>query len=129
MTNSTVLLFVLIVIVLGFLLIWWLIKTFAPMGKRENGIYAKAIRKPFECPYDLESCDYVDTSTNTIAIQCQDCKRYNNGIRPSMFDKRTNICPFDQNYCSILGKSMIKGYVTKVCQNCPRYKSIKEVIK
>jgi len=42
-------------------------------------------REPFECPYDLKSCDYVDTSTMTIAIKRQDCKRYNHGIRPSKF--------------------------------------------
>ena len=41
------------------------------------------------------------------------------------YKNQRNICPFDQNYCSILGKSMIKGYVTKVCQNCPRYKNSK----
>lgn len=35
------------------------------------------------------------------------------------------ICPFDNNYCAILGKSMFKGYVTKLCQNCPRYKNQK----
>ncbi len=45
----------------------------------------KRKRDPFECTYDLKSCDYVDTSTMTIAIQCQDCKRYNNGVRPSKF--------------------------------------------
>jgi len=42
-------------------------------------------RNPFECPYDLESCDYVDTSTSTITKNCKDCKRYDNGVRPSKF--------------------------------------------
>ena len=37
------------------------------------------------------------------------------------YKKLDNICPFDKNYCAILGKSIIKEYVTKVCQNCPRY--------
>ena len=36
-----------------------------------------------ECPYDLQSCDYVDTSTMTISKQCQDCERFDNGVRPS----------------------------------------------
>ena len=53
----------------------------------QENTYFAAIRKrePFECSHDLKSCDYVDTSTMTIAIQCQDCKRYNNGVRPSKF--------------------------------------------
>ena len=38
-----------------------------------------------------------------------------------VYKKLDNICPFDNNYCAILGKSLIKEYVTKVCQNCPRY--------
>jgi len=42
-------------------------------------------RAHFECPYDLKSCDYVDTSTMTISRRCQDCERYNNGVRPSKF--------------------------------------------
>jgi hypothetical protein len=82
MTNSTVLLGLLIAIVLGFLLTWWLIKTFASMSKREKDIYENELHEQ-------------------------------------------NICPFDQNFCSILGKSMFKGYVTKVCQNCSRYKNSK----
>ena len=40
-------------------------------------------RAPFECPYDLKSCDYVDTYTMTKTIECKDCKRYNHGVRPS----------------------------------------------
>ena len=40
-------------------------------------------REPFECPYDLKSCNYVDTYTMTLSIKCEDCKRYNHGIRPS----------------------------------------------
>jgi len=40
-------------------------------------------REPFECPYDLKSCDYVDTSTNMITKPCEVCERYNHGIRPS----------------------------------------------
>ena len=51
----------------------------------DKEIYDKEIKKPFECPYDLESCDYVDTSTNMITKPCEVCKRYNKGIRPSKF--------------------------------------------
>ena len=50
-------------------------------GQENTYFAATKKREPFECPYDLESCDYVDTSTMTIAIQCQDCKRYNKGIQ------------------------------------------------
>ena len=84
MTNSMVLLFVLIAIIVIFLLSWWLIKTFASMSKREKRIYEHG-----------------------------------------KYEKELNTCPFDRNYCAILGKSTFKGYVTKVCQNCPRYKNSK----
>ncbi len=40
-------------------------------------------RKPFECPYDLESCDHVDTATCTLEIQCKDCERYDHGVKPT----------------------------------------------
>ena len=40
-------------------------------------------RQPFECPYDLESCGYVNTLTNTLDKTCKECERYNHGIRPS----------------------------------------------
>jgi len=53
--------------------------------KKTIGLFKIKKREPFECPYDLKSCDYIDTSTMTIAKQCQDCKRYNHGIRPSKF--------------------------------------------
>ena len=42
-------------------------------------------RAHFECPYDLQSCDHVDTSTMTLKIQCKDCPRGGNLIRPSKF--------------------------------------------
>jgi len=51
--------------------------------KNTIGAFKVNKREPFECPYDLKSCDYVDTYTNTMAIDCKDCKRYNYGIRPS----------------------------------------------
>ena len=40
---------------------------------------------------------------------------------PPNHGSSVNICPFDNNYCAILGKSMNKRYITEVCQNCPRY--------
>ena len=30
-------------------------------------------------------------------------------------------CPFDGKHCGIIGKSVKKSYVTKVCLKCPRY--------
>ena len=120
-TNSNLYLGLLIAIVLGFLLIWWLIKTFASMRDREKRIYEQGM-DPFSCPYDLKNCNHYNGMTGGIDIKCEDCERYNKGMS---FNKRNNVCPFDLNYCAILGKSMIKGYVTKVCQNCPRYKNSK----
>ena len=32
-----------------------------------------------------------------------------------------NKCPFDGNHCGVIGKSLVKGYVTKTCLKCPRY--------
>lgn len=40
-------------------------------------------RKPFECPYDLESCDYVDPTIATLDKNCNECERYNHGIIPN----------------------------------------------
>ena len=40
-------------------------------------------RYPFECPYDLQACGYVDTEANTISKDCADCERYGQGVRPS----------------------------------------------
>ncbi len=77
-------------IVLVLVIMYWYYRLWKAGRYREPGqentyFAAKKKQKPFECPYDLESCDYVDTSTMTIIIQCQDCKRYNKGIRPSKF--------------------------------------------
>jgi len=41
-------------------------------------------RVMFECPYDLKSCDHVDTLTMTTDIMCQDCERYT-GMKPPKF--------------------------------------------
>jgi len=42
-------------------------------------------RKPFEYPYDLESCSHVNTAENRLDIKCEDCERYDRGVRPSKF--------------------------------------------
>ena len=39
-------------------------------------------RAVFECPYDLKSCDYVDTATNTLKITCNKCPRFINKKPP-----------------------------------------------
>ncbi len=79
-------------IVIILVLMWFCYSLWKAGRHREpdKEIYDKELRKrkPFECPYDLKSCDYVDTSTMTIAIQCQDCKRYNKGVRPSKLWKQ-----------------------------------------
>jgi len=42
-----------------------------------------------------------------------------------IYEKELNKCPFDGQHCGIIGKSVSKNYVTKVCQECPRYKNSK----
>lgn len=51
------------------------------------GLYKKysSSNVPFQCPYDLQSCNHVDSLSMTIDIKCEDCERYNEGIRPSKF--------------------------------------------
>jgi len=53
------------------------------MNEANIDFAVKHPRAHCECPYDLQSCDYVDTSTMTISKQCQDCERFDNGVRPS----------------------------------------------
>ena len=48
-------------------------------GAPDMVCYQKAEKdreKPFKCPYDTESCDYVDPTTSTLDIDCKDCERY-----------------------------------------------------
>lgn len=49
----------------------------------------KPKRNPQECPYDLKSCDQLNTS-GMSKIDCEDCPRYDRGIRPSKFSKHNN---------------------------------------
>ena len=46
-------------------------------------LFKRRKRAMFECPYDLESCGYVDTATMILHMKCDECPRYNRGVRPS----------------------------------------------
>jgi len=51
--------------------------------KFRKRIKERRMRKMFECPYDLESCGYVDTLSMTKDMECKDCPRYDHGVRPT----------------------------------------------
>ncbi len=89
-------------------------------------------RNPFECPYDLDSCDYVDPTTATLDKDCKVCERYGDGVRltgtTSVFEwlikkfkrKRAMFeCPYDLESCSHVDTlSMTKD---TECESCDRY--------
>jgi hypothetical protein len=37
--------------------------------------------KPFACPYDNESCGFVDTEAMIQTQGCENCPRYGDGVR------------------------------------------------
>ena len=46
-------------------------------------------------------------------------KSFRMGKKEQQIYERT--CPFDKEFCAILGKSINRENVTDVCKNCPRY--------
>ena len=40
-------------------------------------------RRAYECPYDLDSCSYVDHATGMLNNDCTKCERYGRGVRPT----------------------------------------------
>lgn len=36
-----------------------------------------------ECPYDKKGCDKVNTSGMSMDVECPDCERHNDWIRPT----------------------------------------------
>ena len=47
--------------------------------------YGKGLgkRSAYECPYDLNSCSYVDQATGVLHNDCTKCERYGHGVRPT----------------------------------------------
>ena len=68
------------------LLYLWLLKHFASMSEEGKDIF-KA-NTPYQCPYDIERRSCKDPNCPDGYINCKDCDWYDNGVRPSVFDKR-----------------------------------------
>ena len=101
------------------LLYLWLLKHFASMSEEEKEIY-EGNKTPYQCPYDIERRSCKDMNCPDGYINCKDCDWYDNGVRPSVFDKR-NKCPFDSDHCGVIGRALQKEFPTKICRECPRY--------
>ena len=86
-------------------------------------------RNPFECPYDLETCDYVDPTTATLYKDCKECARYGDGTeyknrtfcsklkfkrKRAMFE-----CPYDLESCSHVDTAGMDKIME--CKECDRY--------